>query len=42
MEFGGKLGEGRCYVDSNELVSTFGFFYKSVPISVKINQEMRP
>jgi len=39
--FGGKTGEGWCNIDSNELIFTFGVF-KSVPILVKIYQEMRP
>jgi len=37
-----KWGKGLCDVDPNELVFTFGGFLTSVPILVKIDQEMRP
>jgi len=41
MGIWGKIGKGWCDIDPQKLVFTFGVVI-SVPILVKIDQEMRP
>jgi len=37
-----NTGRGGAILTPNQLVLPFGFFFTSVPILVKVDQEMRP